>query len=202
MPTPGRLRGHHPLVDLELALAPRSRPNPLVVLWRWRYELVLLAAAAAVGLVAVGTGRVIAVLAPAAVLAGALAAVPAGRRFVAARTWCIVTPHRIRTACAEAWIHSRSGKIPIVCWTSARPYGECVWLWCRAGTTAADLEVQQSMLAATCWAVDVRVVRSRRHAQIVRLEVIRRGVTTAVSSQPGDPGEGGGVRLVPPLVAS
>jgi hypothetical protein len=208
MSAPGRRRGHHPLVDLELALAPRCHPNPLVLLWRWRYELGLLAAALLTAVVVVRTDSVLAVLGTGALIGGGLAAWPAGRRLLAVRVWCIVTPHRVRTACAQAWIHSRSGKIPIVLWTSAQPYGERVRLWCRAGTMAADLEVQRAMLATTCWAEDARVVRSRRRPQIVTLEVVRRPVVTAVSSLPGDPGapEGestdGGVRLVPPLAAS
>ncbi|HEV7824678.1 MAG TPA: hypothetical protein VGP02_07205 [Mycobacteriales bacterium] len=166
----GRTGGRYPLADLELALADRARPNPLVVLWRWRYEV---GALAAIGL-ALWSGAGYVLLAIVAAL-GALAMWPPARRVLIARAWCVVTPHRVRTACAEAWIHSRSGKIPIVLWTSPRPYGERVALWCPAGTTAADLQTQHTMLATACWAERVHVVPNTEHRQVVVLQVVRNG---------------------------
>jgi hypothetical protein len=166
----GRTGGRYPLADLELALSDRPRPNPLVVLWRWRYEVGALAVIGVAGWS--GAGYI--VLAVVAAL-GALAMWPAARRVLIARAWCVITPHRVRTACAEAWIHSRSGKIPIVLWTSPRAYGERVALWCRAGTTAADLQAQQAMLATACWAEWVHVVPHSEHRQVVVLQVVRNG---------------------------
>jgi hypothetical protein len=168
-------RGRYPLADLELALSDRPRPNPLVVLWRWRYEV---GAVAAVG-IAMWAGLPYLPLGIVAVLAG-LAMWPAARRMLVGRAWCVVTPHRVRTACAQAWIHSRSGKIPIVLWTSPRPYGERVALWCRAGTTAADLAAQEAMLATACWAERVHVVPNAEHPQVVVLAVVRNGGGPAV----------------------
>ena len=53
-------------------------------------------------------------------------------------------------------------------------FGERVWLWCRAGITARDLEAARDVLRAACWASDVRVVVNDRRSHIVVLEVIRR----------------------------
>ncbi len=159
--------------SLGLALARRPRPNPLVVLWRWRYEAAVVALGAAMVL-ALGP-RSAGVVAVAALAVGAgVAAWPAARRLALARLWCVITPHRIRAACAEGWLHSRSGRIPAVLWTSARPYGEAVTLWCRAGTTAAQFDSHRAVLAAACWASDVRVERLPRRPYLVRLHVVRR----------------------------
>jgi len=53
-------------------------------------------------------------------------------------------------------------------------FGERVWLWCRAGITAGDLEAARDILRSACWASDVRVVVNDRRSHIVVLEVIRR----------------------------
>lgn len=53
-------------------------------------------------------------------------------------------------------------------------FGERVWLWCRAGITAGDLEAARDVLRAACWASDARVVVNDRRSHIVVLEVIRR----------------------------
>jgi hypothetical protein len=153
------------------------RPNPVVFAWRWRYELGL-----AVGLTAavitlnteLGTARAVWALVTAAVLVGALALWPAARHQLVARAWCVITPHRVRTGCAQAWIHSRYGKIPVVFLTTREPFGERVRLWCRAGTSAEDFIAVRHQLAAACWAKDIRVRRHQRYSQVVMLDVIRR----------------------------
>jgi hypothetical protein len=48
-----------------------------------------------------------------------------------------------------------------------------VYLWCRAGVTAADLVAARHVLAGACWATEVRVIPSVRYAHLVVLEVIR-----------------------------
>ena len=108
------------------------------------------------------------------VLAAAAALWPPARRLLAARAWCVITPHRVRSGCAGAWIHSRKGKLPAVLFTRGRPF-ESVYLWCRAGTCAADFESALALLITSCWAQDMRVTHSGRHAQLVTLDVIRRG---------------------------
>jgi hypothetical protein len=159
--------------DLEFALRTVARPNPAVVAWRWRYELGL-AAGLPTGILvlahAVGTGWALAAV---SALSGVLAGWPAARRLAIARAWCVITPHRVRTGCAQSWIHSRSGKIPIVLLTTSEPFGERVHLWCRAGTGPDDLIWARPLLAAACWAADVQVVRHERFAQLAALDVIR-----------------------------
>ena len=59
-------------------------------------------------------------------------------------------------------------------YTVPADFGERVWLWCRAGITAGDLEGARDVLRAACWASDVRVVVNDRRSHIVVLEVIRR----------------------------
>src|SRR5579859_4370762 len=86
------------------ALAPLSRPGPLLVAYRWRYELgivcVLLAGTAAAW--QAGPGPALAGLAVAAAVTALAATRPAFRSFAAARAWCVITPHRVRTCFAQA----------------------------------------------------------------------------------------------------
>ena len=151
-----------------------ARANPAVAAWRWRYELGLLSALviafAGLGLVA----GLVAIANTAGLLGTFAALFPALRRHLAARFWCVVTPHRVRAGCVHAWIHSRYGKLPVVLLTTRQPFGERVYLWCRAGTTASDFAAARELLASACWADDVRVWRGERHAQLVYLDVIRR----------------------------
>src|SRR5450755_247461 len=99
--------------SLEYAVGTVARANPIVAAWRWRYELAG-AAGLAVGWMVLDSA---AAAWPTAGLVAMLAITACfrwGRRFLTARAWCIVTPHRVRVGCAQAWIHSRSGKIPII----------------------------------------------------------------------------------------
>ena len=73
----------------------------------------------------------------------------------------------------NAWVQTRSGKLPFILATTPTAYGEQVRLWLRAGITAADLHAARDVLAAACWATEVRVVPSPSHAHLVTLEVIR-----------------------------
>ena len=118
MPSPRPASTRQARAALEYAIGTVARANPLVAAWRWRYEL-----AAAAGLAAAWAALVTAAAAAADSRAGRRAGPhrlhPRGRRFLAARAWCIVTPHRVRTGCAQAWIHSRYGKLPIVLRTQA-----------------------------------------------------------------------------------
>jgi len=150
-----------------------ARANPAVAAWRWRYELGLLSALA-VAFAGLGLVAGLVAIANTAGLLGMLAALfPALRRHLAARFWCVVTPHRVRAGCVHGWIHSRYGKIPVILLTTRQPFGERVYLWCRAGTTASDFAAARELLATACWADDVRVWRGERHAQLVCLDVIR-----------------------------
>jgi hypothetical protein len=57
--------------------------------------------------------------------------------------------------------------------TRRQPFGERVYLWCRAGTCKQDFEAARELLTAACWAHDIRVSSHPRNAQLVTLDVIR-----------------------------
>jgi hypothetical protein len=158
---------------LEYAIGTVPHANPIVAPWHWRYELAASAALAAVwlGLDTVAAALVTGGLAAALVLT---ACFTRGRRFLAARAWCIVTPHRVRTGCAQAWIHTRHGKLPFILWTGSRPSGERVYLWCRAGISGAEFSSASKLLAAACMAKEVKVSQHTRYAHLMALDVIRR----------------------------
>jgi hypothetical protein len=153
-----------------------ARPNPVVLAWRWRYGLVLGAGLAAAGAETVHLAGA-AGLAWGALsllgLAALIASWPGARKLAVARAWCVITPQRFRVGCAQAWVHSRDGKIPVIVWTRARPFGERMLLWCRAGTSLDDLEATRAQLAAACWARDLRVTPSGRFSHLVSVDVVR-----------------------------
>jgi hypothetical protein len=173
MPSPRPASTREARAALGYAITTVSRANPIVATWRWRYELVVAAALAAAG-IALGTAAAAALTGGLAATLALTACFPRGRRFLAARAWCIVTAHRVRTGCAQAWIHSRYGKLPFILWTQSRPSGERVYLWCRAGTEAADFSSARELLTAACMAKDIRVSRHARSAHLIALDVIRR----------------------------
>jgi hypothetical protein len=120
-----------------------------------------------------GLGWLVAAAAAMALLAAAPAWPPVRRRLIApARR--VLTPHRARTGCSRSWIPTTDGRVPAVLYTVPEDSGERVWLWCRAGMTAGDLEAARDILRAARWASDVRVVVNDRRSHIVVLEATRR----------------------------
>jgi hypothetical protein len=162
--------------SLESALTQARRPGPFELGWRWRWELALLAGLASLAaFIAINAGLIgLSVAAGAGLAAGtALLCLPPTRRWLIAMAWCLITPHRVLAGCMNAWVQTRSGKLPIILATMPAAYGERVRIWLRAGTTAADLYAARDMLAVACWAAEVHVVPSPRHAHLVTLQVIR-----------------------------
>ncbi|MEV4295604.1 hypothetical protein [Microbispora rosea] len=183
-----RRNPHLVLRFIERETSPVARPGPLVVLWRWRYEAMLLVGGPAVVGVAVrAAGPAVTIVAGS--LVGLLVLLwPQARREVAGRFWCVVTPHRVRKACAEALIVSRRGKLPVILRTRPEPFGERLWVWCRAGTSPGDLEQARDMIAAACWlAHEVRIARDPHRTSVVIVDVLRR----AGRPVPGEPPETG-----------
>jgi hypothetical protein len=160
------------LAGLQRGLTPVTRPNLLVVIWRWRYELALLFGlpAGIVALIRADGWRW--TLIEVGLLAVTLCTWPEIRCWITAHARCVITSHRLRTGCAQAWIHTRYGKLPILLYTRPKPFGEQAHLWCRAGTSFEDFEFARDLLRAACWAHDVRVARSSRYSHIVILDVI------------------------------
>jgi methyl coenzyme M reductase alpha subunit len=106
---------------------------------------------------------------------------------VVAAAWQIITPHRLRVAFVQARIYSRNGRLPTIVRTRRQSFGERVSVWCHAGTTAADLRSARDILAAACWAADVRVSWDARHAHLVTLDVIRRQAAPDGHQEPEGP---------------
>ena len=82
---------------------------------------------------------------------------------------------------------------PQSCLTTRQPFGERVYLWCRAGTTATDFTSAGPLLTAVCWARDVRVDSNQRYAQLITLDVIRH----VPPARPGEPELGRRISDVP-----
>ena len=133
--------------SLETAVRQVRRPGPVEFTWNWRWETGLLAVLAVpVGLVTSAFGLIGLVVTAGAGLAVSIATLlllAASPPMVPARAWCLITPHRVRAGCVNAWVQTRSGKLPFIVSTTPTPYGEQVRLWLRAGLTAADLRGRQ-----------------------------------------------------------
>jgi len=173
------------MASVETAMSTVARPGLIGRVWHWRYELGLIAGVllGTVGIgITLGPGWLIAVAAATMAIVAAALIWPSSRQRIIARAWCVITPARVRTGCAHAWIETRDGRLPVVLYTVPAHFGERVWLWCRAGITARDLEAARDVLRSACWASDVRVVVNDRRSHIVVLEVIRR---TSPESPPG-----------------
>lgn len=179
---PESLRRNDPriLAWIETTLSTTARPSLINLAWHWRYEFGLAIGVTAVALASglwlgarclVGMAGCVLIL-----LVAAIAWRPSRRRLIA-RTWCVITPHRVRTGCAQAWVQSRDGKLPTVLYTRPIDFGERIIVWCRAGTTARDLEAARDIICAACWASEMRVIANERFRHIVTLEVIRRAHT-------------------------
>ena len=162
---------------LATALRPVRRPGLVESTWNWRRELGAAAiVAAAAGFITEVVGLIgLAVTAGAGLAAGAavLLCLPSARHWLISRAWCLITPHRIRVGCVNAWVQTRAGRLPFIVSTTPAAYGERVGVWLLAELTAADLEAARGTLAAACWAAEVRVVPSPRDAHLVTLEVVR-----------------------------
>jgi hypothetical protein len=172
------------LASLETAVSSTSRSGMVGFCWHWRYELLIGAGlpGAALGVaLMVGIGWLVAAASACALLTTSMLWRPSRIRLIA-RVWCVVTPHRVRTGCRNAWVQSRDGGLPVVLFTRPTEFGERVLLWCRAGITADDIAAARDIIRTTCWARDVRVIQDERHRHIVVLEVVRRGPV----AQPGD----------------
>jgi hypothetical protein len=175
----GRPRGPNDpslISSLETAVRRVRRPGPIGLAWNWRVELAILAAISGLSLLIADSAGLIdlAAAAGAGLAAGAaLLCWPSARERIIARAWCLITPHRVLAGCVNAWVQTRSGSLPIIWSVTPADYGERVRLWCPAGITAGDLIAAREVLAAACWATEVRVVPSFRYAHLVTLEVIR-----------------------------
>jgi hypothetical protein len=161
------------------------RPEPSVLGsfagWVWRHLLELLAVLVVVAVWRRLSGLVGPVWTALlfAVVAGVTFGWPRSRRAVLAGLGCVISRHRLRSALLEVRATTRAGRLPLFLAVLPTPVGERVWLWCRAGVSAEDLEDEIEHLRAACWAREVRVVRDRRWSALVAVDVIRRDTLAA-----------------------
>lgn len=159
--------------ELQRDLRPVARPNLLVLLWRWRWELALLLGLSTVLTVLITRLSEIQSMIVIGIPCVTLIVWADARYWVLAHVRCIITAHRLRKGCAQAWIQSRYGKLPIILRTSPQPYGERIYIWCRAGICPEDFEAASDILRSACWATDIHVASSTRYSQVVILDIIR-----------------------------
>ncbi len=112
------------------------------------------------------------------ILLGIIVGVPASRRFVGRRWWCVTTRHRMRACFVQTRTMTHHGSLPLLVWSRPSPVGERVRVWLPAGLSVKDLERVTAETAAACWASDVRVTPTRRQAALVVVDVIRRDPLT------------------------
>ena len=114
-----------------------------------------------------------------AALALVLMAVPWTRRFITRRAWCVLSRHRIQRVFYETRMHTRSGRLPLVLRIHPTEVGERALIWCRAGICFEDFEAHTREIAAACYAREARVEKSRRRAQLVVVNIVRRDTLAA-----------------------
>ncbi|GAB3324196.1 hypothetical protein GCM10027511_32830 [Hymenobacter humi] len=155
---------------LDHAIRPIRPPNPVVAIYRWRYELALV-----VGLIA--AAPTIAALTPVLVVGiTALAVLPLGvpqvRHLAWLRVRAVVLQHRLRTAFRAARIHSNSGRIPAIVWTSPRTNADRVHLFLPAGLTPELLVDQTDRIAVATGGAYAEVLPTR-YRFVVKLVIVR-----------------------------
>jgi hypothetical protein len=149
------------------------------LLWRWRTETLITAlTAATTGWLAATWNLTAAAITTTAAIT-AVMAVPATRRHITRRAWCLITRHRLQRVCWETRMHTRSGRIPLILWIRPTDVGERAWLLCRAGTCAEDFEANAPEIRTACGAIEARTTRHRRWSQIVIIDVIRHDTLSA-----------------------
>jgi hypothetical protein len=103
-----------------------------------------------------------------------LLVIPASRRFLIRRVWCVITRHRMRSCFVQSRTMTLDGRMPFLLWSRPSPVGERVRVWLPAGLSVKDIEDDGERLAAACWAHEVRVTPTRHQAALVIVDVIRR----------------------------
>ena len=148
-------------------------------LWRFRTELAILTVATGDFLF---LDRAMSLLLAAVIVAALvviLMAVPWSRRFITRRAWCVLSRHRIQRVFYETRMHTRSGRLPLVLRIRPTEVGERALIWCRAGICFEDFEAHTGEIAAACYAREARIERSKRWAQLVQVNIVRRDTLAA-----------------------
>ena len=143
-------------------------------LWRFRTELAILVACASALLALARAVTIIWALIALAGLVLLAVLLPWTRRFLLRRFWCVLSRHRLQRVFFETRMHTRSGRLSLVLWIRPTQVGERAWMWCRAGICAEDFEAHTGEIAAACYAREARTERSKRWAQLVTVDIVRR----------------------------
>jgi hypothetical protein len=143
-------------------------------IWRYRTELAVLVIAIAGAWTLATTVTAAWVVIILTALSIVILALPWTRRFVVRRAWCVLSRHRIQRVCFETRMHTRSGRLPLVLRITPTQVGERALIWCRAGICAEDFEAHAAEIAAACLARQARIEGSKRWAQLVQLDIVRR----------------------------
>jgi hypothetical protein len=112
-----------------------------------------------------------------------LLVIPASRRFLVRRMWCVTTRHRMRACFVQSRTMTLDGRLPFLLWSRPSPVGERVRVWLPAGLSVKDIEDDAQKLAAACWAHEARVTPTRHQAALVVVDIVRRdplGTTTVL----------------------
>ncbi len=179
MPAKSNFRNHrnNPYILDDLAFTVHR--SAAGVLWRMRTELAVLITAAAAFLALTRAFP----MAWAGIVLGATAliaaAMPWPRRFAVRRAWCVISRHRIQRVFYETRMHTRSGRLSLVLRIHPTEVGERALIWCRAGICFEDFEAHTGEIAAACYAREARIERSKRWAQIVVVNIVRRDTLAA-----------------------
>ncbi len=140
-------------------------------------------------------------------VAAIVVAVPASRRYIIRRVWCVCSRHRARSCFLQTRTMTYNGRMPFLYWSRPSPVGERVRVWLPAGLAVKDIENVCDEMAAACWARSARVEASRRWSQLVVIEIVRRDplgtpdvITPAVlHGLPTNHADGAGDAAVVPL---
>jgi hypothetical protein len=160
-------------------LAGQIHQSAIGVIWRLRAEMTAFTTLASAFAV---LSWQLAMIWAAVILSGllvAIAAVPQSRKFVIRRIWCVISRHRIQRVFFETRMHTRSGRLSLVLRMRPTEVGERAVIWCRAGICFEDFEAHTGEIAAACYAREARVERSKRWAQIVVVNIVRRDTLAA-----------------------
>jgi len=149
------------------------------VIWRFRTETMTLATAGAALWELASMITILWALLVTAAAAAIVLACPPYRRFVIRRAWCVHSRHRMQRMFFETRMHTRSGRIPLILRIHPTEVGERALIWCRAGICFEDFEAHTGEIAAACYAREARITRSKRWAQLVQVDIVRRDTLAA-----------------------
>jgi hypothetical protein len=149
------------------------------VLWRFRTEVTaLITASAVIWQLTVAITIIWALITFAALVAAMFITRPV-RRFIIRRAWCVMSRHRLQKVFFETRMHTRSGRLSLVLRIHPTQVGERALIWCRAGICFEDFEAHTGEIAAACYAREARIERSKRWAQLVQVNIVRRDTLAA-----------------------